>query len=282
MRRARTVSITLFGFLFVFGPASCGESGSREVQPVEVLLRVSGIQGTAFTVNGLVAANAAHDLADARACLGSPTDTALACRTSGDCAGAPCEPTFTTPQLFVFENAFQPLRGTFRNLDPVNPIRIDIVAGTFSHAGELPPGQSCTFGTDLECIPATPCPDETASACAPAPTPVGPVGREARFEVYSLDEGLTIAFSAAIGDLAGSHQTTCAITPIAPTCQTPATFFLEEPSGSASGVFTKLAGQNINVRMRADLYIDGLFVDYAETSPGDGSDARTAVVSHDL
>lgn len=288
MPRLPICSLALLGLLL----AACGESGSRATHPVEVLIQVSGIQGTAFTVSGLSAANAAHDLAAAMTCISDDPGKRQSCRSDADCPGSTCAPTFVTPRLFVLENAYQPVRGTFRNIDPRNPVRIDLVAGTFSHSGDLQSGQYCVIGTDVACIPTDPCvlslpasePGAlpTPTPCQPTPTPVRSSGQEVRFEVYSVDSTTSLAFTASLGDLTATNLTSCAISPIAGSCQTPTTFFVEDAEGTASGIFTKIAYQNRDVAMQVDLYIDGTLVDSERTKSSDDSDDRTVVVSHDL
>jgi hypothetical protein len=97
----------------VFTGAACGESGSRETRPAEVLYRISGVSGSAFRLataddacqgaSGIQAANADHQFGDR---------------------------VFAAPHFFILENAFQPIRATFLVPDDeVNPIRIDLFLG---------------------------------------------------------------------------------------------------------------------------------------------------------
>jgi len=218
--------------------AGCGESGERETRPIEVLFSVSRPSGLDFEVLALQAQNADH-------------------RFEGR--------SFETPHLFVMENATQPVRGMFRNLDPENPLTVELIFGTdLVSRQEIPPGACCTVEPGADCSSAT----ETCE-----PIEAMPMRREIRFEVFSLSAVANIGFSATIGDQFATNITSCSLDGYV--CTTPATFYIEDAQEVVSGVFTKFSNQDPTVVLQADLYVDDQLRD---TDSGKGD----LVVSYDL
>jgi hypothetical protein len=232
--------------------ADCGKSGSKASRPIEVLYYVSGPQGLPFQVMpqpipgceqeaGIEAANAEHRFGDR---------------------------VFRVPHFFVLENAFQPVRAVFVNVDDSpdpESMRVDLYFGTNLQATvpSIPPG---------ECTTVTGEPGEI-------PDPV--VGREVRIEVCSRppdgdrdapcesdvpDAG--VAFFASLGDITATNLTSCQILPVAESCRTEATFFIEDAKEIVSAVFSKLSGQDPDSILRAELYVNGE-LDDVDTGTGD-------------
>jgi hypothetical protein len=230
----------------------CGKSGSRDTRPIEVIYYVSGPQGLPFQVlpepipgcaqgAGIQAANADHRFG---------------------------QRIFRVPHFFVLENAFQPVRAVFVNVDDSpdpESMRVDLYFGTNlqATAPDVPPG---------ECVTVTGEPGRV-------PDPV--VGRQVRIEVCSRapdgnrnapcesdypDAG--VAFFASLGDIQATNLTSCQILPVAESCRTRATFFIEDAKEIVSAVFSKLSGQNPNSIMRAELYVNDR-LENVDTGSGD-------------
>jgi hypothetical protein len=222
--------------------AACGSSD--ESRPIEVIFYVDGLSGTRFAVDSIQARNADHRLPGR---------------------------TFEAPFFFVLENALQfdseeGIRGCFRTFaDEPAPITIFVYYGTlFQQRVVLQPGQCYGPGYD----PQNP-PDCEQFTCALVDVDVP--GPEVRFEVCP-NTGTTrcqdapatgvanIAFTASIGDFDATNITTCSIPEAAASfCTTPSIFYLENPADRLQGIFTKLAGQNPNVFLQADVYVGGNF-----------------------
>ena len=96
-------------------------------------------------------------------------------------------------------------------------------------------------------------------------------------DVYAIEDAPQIHFSATVGDETASNRTFCTISKgindSDPSCSTPASFFLEQPTASVSLVFTKT--KNESGQLRGDLHIDGRLKE-------SDTDAKTVVVSSDL
>lgn len=213
----------------------CGGSGTRETQPIEVIFFVDGPEGARFRVEAIHAANADHRFGERE---------------------------FAAPHFFVLENARQPVRGWFEPLD--DPIRVTVALGapTTALGSE---GETRTISPGDE--------DRSVGTGHPSPEPSGP---EVRFEVTAGDDGAHVGFTATVGDRNATVITSCVLPPaIAPNCFTPATFFIENPRGTVSGLFTKFASENPDIAIRADLIVDGSLRD---TDSG----RQDAVVSVDL
>lgn len=255
----RKLPVSLAALVAAFLASDCGESGSRDSRPIEVIYYVSGPQGLPFQVlpepipgcaqsAGIQAANADHRFG---------------------------QRIFRVPHFFVLENALQPVRAVFVNVnDSPSPesMRVDLYFGTNlqATAPEVPPG---------ECVTVTGEPGRV-------PDPV--VGREVRIEVCSRapdgdrnapcesdypDAG--VAFFASVGDIKATNLTSCQILPVAESCRTRATFFIEDAKEVVSAVFSKLGAQDPNSIMRAELYVNGRLEDVS-TGSGD------IIVQHDL
>lgn len=199
---------------------ACGESGTREAQPVEVTFSALRPGGASFEVPVIQTANGDHRLVG-RA--------------------------FQSPHLFVLENGEQPVKGVFKNRDPQLPLVVELNFGlTLVSRQEIPPGVCCIVAPGANCATAT----ETCEELEPLP-----MRHEVRFEVFTPLSPSGTAFSATIGDEKATNITACALG--SDVCTTPATFFLEEAEGRVSGVFTKLAGQDPATVFRVELYVDG-------------------------
>ncbi|GIW39697.1 MAG: hypothetical protein KatS3mg076_0274 [Candidatus Binatia bacterium] len=158
---------------------------------------------------------------------------------AGDAVHRPCldgRPEFPAPYRFVLERARLEIQGIFRPVDPSRPL---------SDAQLRIGGESVPRRVDL--------PDETKPLhTGPQPRPPDdsvPVcgfrgsGREVRFDVSGTPG---TRFDATIGDFDGTHL-------VGPG-PVPATFFLEESSEGAFGVFRKLDREG---QMEVRLLVDG-------------------------
>jgi hypothetical protein len=224
--------------LLVLAGAACGESGSRETRPAEVLYRVSGASGSRFRF-------ATTD----DACLGaSGIQSTNADHQFGDRI-------FEAPHFFILENAFQPIRGAFLVPEDENePIRIDLFLGLeLRSVVEVNPGQ-----------------------CRPVETgtpEVTPGRREVRIEVCASVTGIPqgarcgdlpddfVGFFISVGDSSSTNLTTCAARPIAEACRTPATLFIEDPKDEVTAVFDTLEGENPDAELLVELYVNDELVD---------------------
>lgn len=244
-----------------------GEQGSREFRPIEVLYYVSGGPGIQFrfrqepspsecgsTGAGLQSTNADHRFG---------------------------ERIFETPHLFVLENESQPVRAVIENIDDGSGLPLDVnlyFGDTLRTRETIDPGECRTVG----------------SADPDASLPAQPLGREVRIEICSPDEPADpadtpcvspsgqapppdqhLAFFATVGDLEATNVTQCQMLPVAQTCLSPATFFLEDASDTVSAVIGIFGSQPIGAVLRIELYVDGDAVDVST-----GTD--DIIVSHDL
>jgi hypothetical protein len=237
--------------------AGCGGTGVTS-RPIETTFFVTGAaQGTQFSLasptdpcaagSGITAPNANHQF------VIEPTP------------GQPQPEIFETPRLFVLENVRQPVQAVIQNLDPVQSIQVNLYLGeTLQNTITVGPGECSPINT---------------SGSAPSPKPTGP---EARVEVCSPIAGLTVpcinstdapylpppdhlfTFFASIGDIKRSNVTNCLLPDeLATGCQTPATFFLEQPQEEVDVAMTVNGGQNPggglpNAEVRIELYINGV------------------------
>lgn len=247
VRRALLLAAAL-----VFAGAACGESGSRETRPAEVLYRVSGSGGTRFRIG-----------TDTDDCLGaSGIQSANADHQFGDRV-------FEAPHFFIFENVFQPIRGAFLVPDDeTSPINVDLFLGLqLRSVAAVNPGQ-----------------------CRPVETGVPvvePGNREVRIEVCASVTGIPqgahcgdfqddfVGFFISIGDSESTNLTSCAARPVAEACRTPATVFIEEPKDQVNAVFDTLASENPDAVLRVELYINDELVDAS-------SGARNVIVKHEF
>jgi hypothetical protein len=97
----------------------CGTSGSSEARPIEVLYYVSGGPGLDF------------EFVSAADPVCGSTGVGIQSPNSDHQFG---ERIFTTPHLFVLENAHQPVRAVIRNLSP-DPIQVDMFLGQTQAVG---------------------------------------------------------------------------------------------------------------------------------------------------
>ena len=228
---------------------TCGKSGTDPIRPIEVLYYISGGPDLQFRFQqvpdpsrcgsdgtGLQGGNANHQFGDR---------------------------VFTTPHFFVMENTFQPVRAVLENLDTV-PIQVDIFLGeNLQTTSVVNPGECGTVRTD----PGIPLIPEV-------------FGVQARAEVCGTFAGVlrpscedfvpdpNVAFFATLGDLVSTNVTQCLIAPVATSCTTSTTFFIQNPVDSVTVVTSKFAGQDPTAVMRLELYLDDVFVD-SEDGTGD-------------
>lgn len=243
------LSLAFASALLLVGAAGCGKSGSRATRPIEVIYYVNAPEGTRFQL----LENAAP-----RACgsSGIGIQAANAQHLFGDRV-------FRAPHFFVDENADQPVRGVFVNVDEsanAEPITVDLFLGPNLQASTPPifPGECDTVGTvrndTLE--PVIPGDFVRIEVCARPPGADTSISCD---DEEALDA--RVSFFASLGDLEDSNLTNCNILPVAESCRTPATFFIEDPQEVVSAVFDKLSDQNRDATMRAELYINGRLED---------------------
>jgi hypothetical protein len=257
----RTARLAAFAVAVGLIGAACDESGSRPTRPIEVLYYVSGVQGLPFQVlaepvpacgegAGIQAANADHRFG---------------------------ERIFRVPHLFVLENARQPVRAVFVNVDdsvdPADAMRVDLFFGLNLQATEadVAPGECATVAGDPlnPPDPQVRPPEVRIEVCSRPPSG----NRNAPCDSDEPDAG--VAFFASLGDIKASNLTSCQILPVAESCRTTATFFIEDARQIVSAVFSKLGGQDPDTILRAELYVDGNLKD-VDTSSG------TVIVQQDL
>ena len=228
---------------------TCGKSGSDPVRPIEVLYFISGGPDLQFRFQqvpdpsrcgsdgtGIQGANADHQFGDRL---------------------------FTTPHFFLLENTFQPVQAVIENLDTV-PIQVDLFLGdNLQVSSAVNPGECGTIRTD----PGTPLIPDV-------------VGTQARTEMCGSFAGVprlscedsvqdpNIFFFATLGDLENTNVTNCLIPPVATSCSTPATFFIQNPLDSVTVVTSKFAGQDPTTVMRLELFFNDILVD-ADDGTGD-------------
>jgi hypothetical protein len=234
---------------------ACGKSGSRETRPVEVLYQVSGVSGTQFRIltpeearpecprGDLRARNAVHRFRDR---------------------------IFTTPHLFILENAFQPTSATFELLaEETNPIQVFLF-----------------LGLDLARAPETIEPGDCLDV-ATAGVPVSLPNRNVRVEICgSIDDppdgarcgdfpDAFVGFFLSAGDSEASYSSTCNLRQVAESCRTPATLFVEEPRDRIDVIVDTNSNENRDSILTVELYINDELVD---SSTG----RRNVAVSKDL
>ncbi|MFN8643673.1 MAG: hypothetical protein U0802_19185 [Candidatus Binatia bacterium] len=229
---------------FALASLSCGTSGGSEARPIEVLYYVSGGPGLDFEF----VSDADPACGSAGVGIQSPnTDHQFGDRL------------FTTPHLFVLENAHQPVRAVIRNLSP-SPIQVDMYLGLTQNVGGadgiINPGECRTIASGRQNFS------------------IKQIGPEIRTEVCSATDGpsvscLTqppaqdrfIAFFGSTGDLVASNITNCILTPFLDACRTPATFFWQNPQDQFNAVMSVNPGQNPEgqpkATVRTELYVNG-------------------------
>jgi hypothetical protein len=258
--------------VLLLGAAACGSSGNGcptlPAQPVETDIYVSGVSGTNFAF--------------------ASTPMEAECHSSGTGIQAPNashqfgDRVFQTPHLFVLENIQQPVRAVIQNLDQTTPIRVDVYLGINPQNSNvvIEPGHCETVQTNTTlplnprpcgdqiqvevCSPSgispsgtpgldltIPCMPQTPGPNTPAPTPSPTLARD-----------LNVTYTASIGDVSSSVNTNCILSPILNSCQTPSTFFFEQPVDEIAAVMAVNPNQNPgfplpNAAMRLELYVNG-------------------------
>lgn len=244
--------------------AACGTSDSgSSARPIEILYYVTGATGQPFEV-----------VSEPEGCaLGANVYSGIQSPNANHQLGTRV---FETPYLFVLENTRQPIRAAFRNLSAA-PITVNLYLGGTQAVGSpgiIPPGECRVVESD-----------DTSGITVRARGP------ETQIEVCSPDAGLSTScldsqtstdrnlfFFASLGDIATTSITNCVLFPLLDNCQTPATFFLQNPEQLVAAVMSVNPGQNApnqpQARVRVELYLNGRLVD---------SDSDTeAVVERDL
>jgi len=220
--------------LGLVGVVGCGTTGSTPVAPREARFVVNAPSGTEFQVNEFLATN------------GPP-------HTYG---GVPR--TFTAPYTFIFLNAGKPpetvpnapidpaVSGTFQGVDASANVQIDLFVARSSNPVEsLVASGSILAGSTAETIVSTP---------EPTPMPDPPTATEFRVEVFDNEDPTYFneLFNALLGDQRGSLAT-CGDSRI---CNSPTTFYFEDPQGFFSVVIQKLVNDNRSLRF--EVYINNV------------------------
>ncbi|MDX2167238.1 MAG: hypothetical protein SF182_09250 [Deltaproteobacteria bacterium] len=246
----------LLAVLCLLLASACGTTGEPEGRPIELLYYVTGFEGQQFEI-----------VTDAAGCDAPPGQYAAPIMgiQAPNAQHLLTGRVFETPRLFVLENTRQPVRAAFRNLSLTAPITVNLYLG-FTQA----------VGGDAGTIPPLGCKviqsDDTVSL---TPKPRGP---DTQIEVCSPDGGNHIScldnttstdrnlfFFASLGDLEQANITNCTLSPILDNCQTPVTFFVQNPVDQIDAVMSVNPGQDAPPApkpvVRAELYINGTLVD---------------------
>lgn len=237
------------GLAFLVG---CGSSGTNPTRPVETSLYVSGVSGLGMfefasadnpcpgqAGTGIQAPNADHQFGDR---------------------------VFQTPHLFVMENTLQPVRSVIHNVGDTD-ITANLFLGTQQQTGNvvIQPGECATVSDGTLVNPqqegphiqievcSLPLPEGTTS-CVHPPVPPDEADRH-------------LAFVASLGDIANTNVTSCLLSGLLTTCQSPATFFLQEPQEVVAVAMTVTSGQNPGgqppAQIRVELYKNGNLAKHA-------------------
>jgi hypothetical protein len=241
--------------------AGCGTSGGNGLQPpIETLIYVSGPTTASFSMpiddpdcpnsatfgSGIQSPNADHQFQGR---------------------------TFLAPHLFVMENIRQPVQTVIKNTGS-SAIRVDLYLGLNPQV------------TNFVIEPGT-CQRVVSSTAIPQPTP-NAFGDQIQVEICAPNAGpgapnngldnpcITDApttplvdngvfFSATLGDIQETHITNCVLSGLLTFCQTPATFFMEQPKDEIDAIMNVNFGQNNGV-VRMELYVNDVL-----TGPGFGA-----------
>jgi hypothetical protein len=221
----------------------CGTSGDSEARPIEVLYYVSGGTGLPFEF-----------VSTADPACGS-SGTGIQSPNSDHQFG---ERDFSTPHLFVLENARQPVRAVVRNLSPV-PIQVDLYLGLTQAVGGsdglIAPGECRTIASGPQNFGITVTgPQMRTEVCAPAD------GLNVSCVTQPPPDDRFIAFFGSTGDLVASNITNCLLSPFLDACRTPATFFWQNPQDQFNAVMSVNPGQNPDgqpkAALRTELYVN--------------------------
>jgi len=244
------------GIVVVLGLAigGCGSGGDLPSRPIETLMYVTGASGTSFEF---------ADTADVADCKSNGTGIQSP-NASHQFPGR----TFIPPHLFVMENLFQPMRAVIRNTSTVPlPIQVNIFLGTVQRTQDtIEPGECRTIVTD-EPPPPFPTPKPRGAqvqleVCSPINPDTG--DPQIGLDCIGSTADRHISYFATVGDVANSSITNCVLTPLLPACQTPSTFFLEQPKDEVDAVMSVNSGQNPGglptAEVHLQLYVNGLNV----------------------
>src|SRR5262249_9692292 len=144
------------------------------------------------------------------------------------------------------------------------PIQVNIFLGTVQRAAAtIAPGECRTVVTD-EPPPPFPTPNPRgAQVQIEVCSPLNPTTNEPDFDIPCISSTADrhITYFATVGDVANSAITNCILTPLLPACQTPSTFFLEQPKDEVDAVMNVNSGQNPDgppfAQVRLQLYVNG-------------------------
>jgi len=197
---------------------------------------------------------------------------------------------FQAPYLIVLENAKQPIRAAIRNLssDPLNVnLFLGMQARITGSEGTIQPGE-CRIIESASTIDA-----DGKSRFTPAPK-----GPKTQIEVCSPTESLGTScldsasgedrqyfYFAALGDIEATNLSNCALTGVLDACQSPSTFFIENPQEQVSVAMKINPGQHPqgmdSPQLRVELYINDEPV-LSGTNPVDTDVGGDAIVSKNL
>ena len=261
----------------LFSAVGCGSSGGITSRPVETLMYVRGAAGATFMFgqageegcpasgSGIESPNASHQFGDR---------------------------IFQANQLFVLENLRQPMRAVIRNLSMGQcqggaqpgaacvrdddcapgtclgavPIEVLIYLGTNPRVsggeGLILPGECRAIVTDRAAFTSNPSGAQTQiEVCSPLNTDGEP---DLTIPCVESTGDRHLTYFATVGDVQNSNITNCLLSPFLAACQTPTTFFLEQPKDEVDAVMSLNSGQNPGTgppaEIRLQLYINGLNV----------------------
>jgi len=243
--------LRLLATLVLLLAPACGSSGDSEARPIELLYYVTGFTGQQFEVVS----------APDGCALGPNTYSGIQSPNADHQLGTRV---FETPYLIVLENTRQPIRAAFRNLSSA-PITVNLFLGETlavgADQGLIQPGECRVIQSDdTSGITVNPRGPETQiEICSPKDG----TGTSCLDSVTSTDRNLF--YFASLGDLVGSNITNCLLPQILDNCQTPSTFFLQNPQDQIDAVMSVNPGQNApgqpQARIRLELYLNGNRVD---------------------
>lgn len=251
----RLRSLAVLALLFV---AACGTTGEPEARPIELLYYVTGFEGQQFEVVTDAAGCDAPVGQYAAPIMGFQAPNAQHLLTGR---------VFETPYLFVLENTRQPIRAAIRNLSDA-PIIVNLyigfqqqVGGESQDSGTIQPGGCRVIQSDAT-FDLTPKPrgaETQIEVCAPLS------GNRTSCLDSTTSTDRNLFYFASLGDLEQSNLTNCTLSPILDNCQSPSTFFVQNPVDQIDAVMSINPGQDAppapKPEIRVELYINGTLVD---------------------
>jgi hypothetical protein len=235
--------------------AACGTTGEPEARPIELLYYVNGFEGQQFEVVTDAAGCDAPVGQYAAPIMGFQSPNAQHLLTGR---------VFETPYLFVLENTRQPIRAAFRNLSNA-PITVNLYLGftpaVGGSAGTIQPFECKVIQSD-DTFTITPKPrgaETQIEVCAPMS------GNRTSCLDSTTSTDRNLFYFASLGDLEQSNLTNCTLSPILDNCQSPSTFFVQNPVDQIDAVMSINPGQDAppapKPEIRVELYINGTLVD---------------------